>query len=318
MLSVGLHRVRVFVAAATAGSFTVAARNLHLSQSAVSQQISLLEGEIGEPLFIRINRRVRLSQTGERLLPSAQSLLNSWSNFNAEATSDNKEIKGPLTVGTSAAATTYLWSAIYCAFSLQYPGVEMDIKTLPDTRSSIRQVLTGDLDAAFTPLPLDMPGVESFELGAQEALLCASVSHHLANRSAVERLQLMTERFILFEKTISLRWLTDRFFARERLNPTIVLESNDTHLIRAMLEGGYGIGFLPDWSIQRELKEGRLRILQIRGAPLRQKLGLIFRKRSLSPPVRVFIEFCKANRDLLPETARDHSVQTGRRSVSKS
>lgn len=304
MLLVGLHRVRVFVAAAAAGSFTVAARQLHLSQSAVSQQIRLLETEIGEPLFIRVNRRVKLSHAGVRLLPAAQSLLRSWSSFNAQATTGKEAIKGPLIVGTSAAATAYLWSAIYCAFGLQYPGVDMDIKTLPDTRSSIRQVLAGEIDAGFAPLPLDLPGVDCCELGAQEALLCVSSTHHLAGRMSVGRKDLAQERFVLFEKSISVRWLADRFFERERFKPTIVLESNDTHLIRAMVEGGYGIAFLPDWSVQRELKDHRLHSLQIRGAPLRQKLGLIFRKRGLSSVARSFIEFCKTNRHLLPDTAR--------------
>ncbi len=69
-----LRRIEIFAAAAAAGSFTVAARRLHLSQSAVSQQIRLLEDEIGEALFVRTYRQARLTPRGERLLMTSQQL----------------------------------------------------------------------------------------------------------------------------------------------------------------------------------------------------------------------------------------------------
>jgi DNA-binding transcriptional LysR family regulator len=64
----------------------------------------------------------------------------------------------------------------------------------------------------------------------------------------------------------------DQFFQALELKPRIVMESNDTHLIKVMVEYGYGIGFLPDWSVQNEIQERRIVVLRTAGIRLRQKI----------------------------------------------
>lgn len=298
-----LRRIEIFVAAANAGSFTESGKHLRLSQSAVSQQIRLLEDEIGEPLFTRAERRVRLSSAGERLLPMAQEVLSTWRSFVSRAR-PGQSVVGKLTIGASGAAKVYLWAAIYHDFGLRYPGVKLDLRTTATTEDSIRRLASGELDIALAVPSAHAHGMESRILGVHEAVLCAATSHPLAGRRMVRARDLAAERFLLFERPVSVRWLADEFFARERIEPNVVLESNDMHLLRAMIEVGYGIGFLPDWGIQRELKEQRLRVLPIRGKRLRQRFGPIFNPRTLSQAARAFVEFCEAHRHLLPETAR--------------
>src|SRR5213593_2729711 len=108
-----LRRIEIFAAAAAAGSFTVTGERLHLSQSAVSQQIRLLEEELGEALFVRSHRRVKLTYRGEQLLSAANELLTAWSRFQETANLEKGQLKGRIVVGTSAAAAAYLWGAIY-------------------------------------------------------------------------------------------------------------------------------------------------------------------------------------------------------------
>jgi DNA-binding transcriptional LysR family regulator len=298
-----MRRVRVFAAAANAGSFTEAGKRLRLSQSAVSQQIRRLEDEIGEPLFTRAERRVRLSPAGVRLLPIAQEVLNAWTAFVGRA-KPGTAVTGQLTIGASGAAKVYLWATIYHDFGLRFPEVKLDLRTTATTEDSLRQLASGELDIALAVPSAQAHGMESRILGVHEAVLCAATSHRLARRRVVRGRDLAAERFLLFERPVSIRWLTDEFFKREGVDPNVVLESNDMHLLRAMIEVGYGIGFLPDWGIQRELKEQRLRALPIRGKPLRQRFGLIFNPRTLSQAAKAFVEFCEAHRHLLPETAQ--------------
>jgi DNA-binding transcriptional LysR family regulator len=68
--------------------------------------------------------------------------------------------------------------------------------------------------------------------------------------------------------------------------------------------GAYGIDFLPDWSVQEQLTTRSLRRLNIRGRRLKQEFRLVYRRQRMSPAARAFIEFCKRNKQLLPETAR--------------
>lgn len=299
-----LRRIEVFVAAANAQSFTTAARRLHLSQSAVSQQVKQLEDEVGEALFIRTRQMAKLTPRGERLLPAAIEMLQRWGQFKEKAVTNRNVLSGSLTVGTSAGATTYLWAAIYREFALAHSGVSLDVRTMAATRASIEGVRSGELDLAFVPLPLNLPRIQEVVLGVQRAVLCASPSHPLAKAKGIHRDDLVGQRFVLYESSMSFRWLADTWFKKLDLSPAVGVESNDTYLLKAMVESGYGIGFLPDWGIQRELDERRLVALDVRDRPPQQPLGLLYPAEGLSRIGREFVGFCRTHSNLLPRVAQ--------------
>jgi DNA-binding transcriptional LysR family regulator len=297
-----LDRIRTFATVAQAGSFTVAARMLNISQSAVSQQMQLLEAELNQTLFVRTSRAVVLTPAGDRLLTASQDVLHAWRDFVDQMQQHVEEISGPLSIGTSASATAYLWAAIYRGFSLTYPRVEMDIRSMAATQDSIDAVLSGELDVAFAPLPLSTPKLDTRLLGLQRALLCVSVDHPLRQKTVIQREDIVREHFILYAPPMALRWLADAFFRREQFQPLVALETNDTHFIRAMVEVGCGIGFLPDWSLLGD-KHDRVHVLDY-GDTLAQQLGLVFRRRGVSRAARCFIDFCIRSRELIPSSAR--------------
>jgi len=298
-----LRRLEIFATAAAVHSFTVAGERLHLTQSAVSQQIRLLEEEVGEALFTRGHRRLKLTYRGERFLAAANELLAAWARFRTTANLERGQLKGRIVVGTSAAAAAYLWGALYRDFGLAYPQVEMDLRTMIATEASLAEIQSGELDFAFVPLPVSLRGTDTIVLGVQEGVLCAIAGHPLGRRRTVTKADLAVQRFVLYEKSMSIRWLADQFFESTGLRPQVAMESNDTHLIKAMISYGYGIGFLPDWSIENEIKERRLIALRVPGPPLRQKMGLIFRPKGLSTVGKAFVAFCESHSHLLPRIA---------------
>jgi DNA-binding transcriptional LysR family regulator len=303
-----LDRVRTFAAVAQTGSFSEAARRLKISQSAVSQQIRSLENELRQTLFARDRRTVGLTPAGNRLLVASQDVLHAWNEFLDKTQPSGRDISGPLSIGTSASATAYLWAPVYRAFSLRHPRVEMDIRSMAATQDSIDAVLSGELDVAFAPLPLTAPRLETRLLGVQRALISVSSDHPLVKKRKLRREDFLGEQFILYKSSMAFRWLTDAFFEREHFQPLVALETNDTHFIRAMVEVGCGIGFLPDWSLIGD-RHKRVRVLSY-GAPLVQELGLAYRRSSVSRAAKCFIDFCVAHRELIPNSAKavaDHS-----------
>jgi DNA-binding transcriptional LysR family regulator len=300
---VDLRRIEIFAVAAAAGSFTLTGERLHMSQSAVSQQIRLLEEEVGEALFARGHRRVKLTYRGEQLFPAANELLAAWAHFQETANLDKGLLQGRIVVGTSAAAAAYLWGAIYRDFGLAHPHVELDLKSMTATDTSLDYIQSGELDFAFVPLPVALRGTDAIVLGVQEGLLCAVAGHPLSRKKTVTKGDLSGQRFVLYEKSMAIRWLSDQYFQALELKPKIVMESNDTHLIKVMVEYGYGIGFLPDWSVQKEIQERRIVVLRTAGIRLRQEMGLIFRPRSLSKAGKAFVAFCQSHRYLVPRIA---------------
>ncbi|WP_319238534.1 substrate-binding domain-containing protein [uncultured Propionivibrio sp.] len=97
---------------------------------------------------------------------------------------------------------------------------------------------------------------------------------------------------------------TDYYFSNLGVSPPVVLQSNDTHLISAMTAVGFGVAFLPDWGIQRELQDGTLVPLNIPGPRLFEEFGTMYLSKGMSATTEEFVRFCKEHNDLLPEISR--------------
>lgn len=298
------RHLEAFVSAAERESFTRAADHMNLTQSAVSQLIRRLEEDIGEPLFVRDGRAVRLTRTGAELLPSANEILRLRRSV-AERTAPRPEnITGVLRIGTSSSATAFLWAQMYQAFARTYPNIDLDVRTTPRTVNTVEDILSGDLDIGFLPFPLLSRRLEGRALGNHDAPLVATPGHPLNGKPELTADELAGERFILFEEGMNIRSVSDFFFREMGIVPHVVLQSNDTNVIRAMVEVGFGIAFLPDWAIQRELAEGSLVRLNPPDLQLYEEFGLAFLRRGICLTAREFIKFCEANRDLIPPVAR--------------
>ena len=117
--------LRTFVAAAQSGNFTHAAKKVHLTQSAVSMQISRLESDIGKPLFNRITRGVELTSHGERLLRYALRLLQIHDKAVASLTGPN--LNGQIRLGVPEELSFRYLPGILRSFSARYPLISVDI-----------------------------------------------------------------------------------------------------------------------------------------------------------------------------------------------
>lgn len=298
------RHLEAFVSVVERESFTRAADHMHLTQSAVSQLIRRLEEDLGEPLFVRDGRVVRLTRMGFDLLPSANEILNLRQMVVERIAPQPENITGVLRIGTSSSATAFLWASMYQAFARTYPNVDLDVRTTSHTVKTVEDILSGELDIGFLPFPLTSPRLEGLGLGNHEALLVAAPDHPLSTQKEVAVDDLAGERFILFEEGMNFRGVADFFFRERGIAPKIILQSNDTNLIRAMVEVGFGIAFLPDWAIQRELAERSLVKLRVPDIQLYEEFGLAFLKRGVCLTAKEFIKFCEANRELIPAIAR--------------
>lgn len=298
------RHLEAFVSAAERESFTRAADHMHLTQSAVSQLIRRLEEDIGEPLFIRDGRKVRLTQAGYELLATANEILKLRQVVAKRAPPPPESITGILRIGTSSSAAAFLWAPMFQAFAQTYPNIDLDVRTTSHTVKTVENLLSGELDIGYLPFPLTNPRLEGRVLGNHEALMVGAPSHPLAAKSALTVEDLATARFILFEEGMNFRSVANYFFQRVSMIPQIVLQSNDTNLIRAMVEVGFGIAFLPDWAIQRELAEGSLVRLPVEEHLLYEELGLAFLQRGVCLTAKEYIRFCESNRHHIPAVAR--------------
>ena len=260
-----LSQLRTFREVAEALSFTRAAQKLNMTQSAVSHQIKALELELGEPLFIRAKRGVRLSDAGKLALDYAARIIEEADALRERISGRDHEPRGRVRAAAATQAFVHLFARLFEFFMRDNEGIELSFRTTVSTEQTVADILNGAADVGFASLPVYSPTIQVSELFEDELGLVVGARHHLAREREVDLKDLKRDRFILFEQGASIRRATDAFFKRVELSPALALESNDTYFIKLMVEHGLGVSVMPSWAVREEASAGRLAWLRVRG-----------------------------------------------------
>jgi DNA-binding transcriptional LysR family regulator len=299
-----LSQLRTFREVAEALSFTRAAQKLNMTQSAVSHQIKALERELGEPLFIRAKRGVRLSDSGQLALSYAERILEEADELRERIRGDEHEPRGRVRAAAATQAFVHLFARIFESFMRDHDRVELSFRTTVSTEQTVADILNGAADVGFASLPVYSPALQVTELFEDELGVVASARHRFAAARETSVTEMRRERFILFEQGASIRRATDAFFKRVDLNPDLALESNDTYFIKLMVEHGLGVSVMPSWAVREEVEAGRLAWLRVSGHRLTRAVAVIALGRFQPSPTRAFIEYVLEHRERLQEAAR--------------
>jgi LysR family transcriptional regulator, cyn operon transcriptional activator len=283
-----LRGVRYFVAVANARSFSRAAEELRISQSALSRQVQLLEAEFGVSLFDRIGRGVALTRAGEDLLARSQSVLQDVQALKDRAHELAGGSKGLLRIGTTPQTLESLVGRLLTEYRRSAPDVTI---TLVEGGSAnlISQVEAGAIDMAFAALPSDatIAGRVLFPLGA---LAVVPRHHPLAKRQQLEVADLKDLPLRVLRPGFMTRQLLDGACAIANVQPVIVLESGNPHCLLALAEQGHGIAIIPSTVNLKGVKQ-RVLPIQRDGKQLGLWIWAIWdRRRHLSPAVTNFID----------------------------
>jgi DNA-binding transcriptional LysR family regulator len=286
-----LRQLRTFRVLAETLSFTRTAERLRLTQSAVSHQIKSLEEELGEPLFLRTNRGVRISEAGQAALEFVERILNEAELLRERVGRGQRDPFGRVRVAAATQAFVHLFAPLFNRFLRAYPGIELTFRTTASTDQTVADILNGVADVGFASLPLSSPALRVTRLFEDELLLVVGKGHRLARQEFVEVADLKAERLILLERGASIRRVTDRFFDGVGFQPELALESNDIDFIKLMVAQGLGITLLPVWAARDEVAVGTLAQLGISGHRLRRQVSMISLSRFQPLATRTFLSF---------------------------
>ena len=299
-----LSQLRTFREVAEALSFTRAAQKLNMTQSAVSHQIKALERELGEPLFIRAKRGVRLSDAGQLALSYAERILEEADALRERIRGEDHEPRGRVRAAAATQAFVHLFARLFESFMRDHDRIELSFRTTVSTEQTVADILNGAADVGFASLPVYSPALQVTELFEDELGVVVGAPHKLAKERETSVTEMRRERFILFEQGASIRRATDAFFKRVDLSPDLALESNDTYFIKLMVEHGLGISVMPSWAVREEVEAGRLAWLRVSGHRLTRAVAVIALGRFQPSPTRAFIEYILEHRERLQEAAR--------------
>jgi len=286
-----LKNLRTFIKAAELGSFTKAAQQLGFSQPAVTSQIKQLESELGVRLFERVRHTVTLTQQGREVLNYAYQMTQ-LSQELAHGLHAAKEVTGRIHLVMADSLVGQLGQAFH-NFWLDWPGIQLKITTA-GTEGMFRLLNHNEADLVMT--------LDSRVYDAEYSIICEEkVTAHfvvppdnpLARQESVPLEEVLKFPFLLTEKGMSYRRLLDEQLAARSLEILPVLETGDVALICRLVEQGAGCSFLPDYTTQRAVEEGRLARLSVAGFEIDVwKQLLCHRDKWISPQLHAVIEYC--------------------------
>lgn len=273
-----LRQLRYFRAIARTGSFSAAAAEEFVVQSALSQQIRKLEEELGLRLFERTTRSVRLTDEGSRLLELADRVLGDVELVRAEADALRGVVRGKVAVGMMECPPAMLDMAVLLSgFHGEHPGVEVALRS-GGSRRMLDDVRSGELDFAILglpPVPLD-ERLGSRTLLVEDLVGLVAGDHRL--RKSVRAGSLADEVFVDFPSGYGLREQTDHCFAEAGVDRKVGFEVVRVEEMIRFAALGLGIAVLPR-SIAAAIgrRARRPRIVDITGAHLRRTVALVHR-----------------------------------------
>ncbi len=247
-----LRRLSIFVAVAEEGSFTAAAQRLYLTQSAVSQQISILERETGTPLFRRLTRGVEVTAAGSILADRARTLLGEALAIEHEMSrlaSDGQELR----LGAFVSAGIDMLPQTFRVFAERCPDVRLILKaTSGEPIAMLRDaeidvLLMWDYD--FAPLP-DDPKYVRMHIAVDPMMVVLPVDHPMAGRGSIAVTELADEKWITrAHRPLYGTEPYQKMFQAAGILPEVQLSAVDYQSLQGMVAAGMGVSLAPRMSL---------------------------------------------------------------------
>lgn len=287
-----LRQLEIIRAIAETGSFTAAGDKLHVSQSAISRQILLLEAELGEPVFHRIGRRIKITPAGESLLQLSHRVFQDVQDTVAQVTEKQESLRGTMRLVGGMTVCLYVFPSLLAEVRRTHPHLDLKI-TVGSGERSIALLRSGSGDLGLVTLPVDAADLEAVPVLEEELLLVTYPSHPLAKQREITPADLTRQPFILFETGSITRRLVEDFFTREHIAPEIVMETENVEIIKAMVRHGVGISIIPWQAAMADVRAKQLFCSRISGHALHRQTGWLYPKmrrlpRAVSEVMRVF------------------------------
>ena len=288
------RQLRAFVALARTGSFTRTARELHLSQPAVSHSIKALEAEMRCRLFDRVGKTVNLTQAGEQFLAHAKKILHEMDAARERLGELGKWGHGRLRLGTSSTACQYILPPVLREFMESFPQCVIQIEP-GDTPDALELLRHNRIDLALALEPQGETQLEFRPLFTDELRFLVSPLHPWARAGQVEHAGIKRQNFILYTRTSYLSEMIEEYFRQEEVVLSTSIELGNMEAIKELVKLGLGISILAPWVAQKELAEGSLCSLPLGRRKLKRRWGILQRKaQRLTLAQETFVGLCRA------------------------
>jgi DNA-binding transcriptional LysR family regulator len=269
------RQLLAFEAVARRGSFTLAAKELFLTQSAISHAMKALETEVGCRLLDRIGKRALLTQAGEQFLRHTEKILREMETARTGLDTLTNWGHGRLRVGASTTACQYLLPTVLREFKQSFPKCVIKIEP-GDHGRQLELLRAGQIDLAIMLMP---PGDGEFDfvpLFEDELRFLVAPLHPWAHAGGVPRGAISDETLILYNKTSYTFRLVSDYFREEKITLSNYIELGSMEAIKELVKIGLGAGVFAPWIAREELQSGALISFPLGRRKLKRRWGVVY------------------------------------------
>ena len=269
-----VHELTVFLIAAETQNFSEAARQLNLTQPAVSMQIKALEKKLNIPLFHRTGRTLLLTESGATLVPLAKDMVRRSIQISEEMEAMKGDVMGHLLIGCSTTTGKYYLPSLVARFRKQFPRVQVTIRNNPRTHV-LEDLCDGSIHLAVVSSRPNCSDAKFLHFFDDHVVLVVPTDHPWASRASIEPKELLTVNFIMRDKQSGTREEVEAAFQRVGLMTDQlkeVMEIGNTEAIAIAVEEGIGVAFISRTVARRGIQLGRIKEVQVDGLSLRREI----------------------------------------------
>lgn len=310
MLHLTIRQLRIFDAVARHLSHSRAAKELYLSQPAVSMQIKQLEQSVGLSLFDQVGKQMHLTEAGHEMLHYTRSIAQQLEEMDAMLSEMKGLEYGRLNISAVSTAS-YFIAQLLAKFIQKHPKIKVSLN-VANRDSVIKLLADNSADLAIMGQPPEGADTLSQPFMQNPLVVIAALNHPLAEVRNIKPSQLAQETFLLREQGSGTRGVVERYFASHHLKLPTHMEMDTNEAIKQSVQAGMGLGIISMHCIELELEIKRLQILDVEHFPIMRHWHVVHRKnKRLSTAANAFNQF------LLNDAESQVSSTTGKRSGTK-
>ena len=267
-----LRQMQIFLNVANLGHLTNVAKEMNLSQSAISMSIKELENILRRPVFDRINKKLVLNEVGRAFYKEIDPLFKKLSDIEYEF--KNSENKGMIRVGASTTIVDYLMPSIICSYMSAYPDVKITLKE-GNTKEITEMIKKGIIDVGFVEGFVSGSDIIKKTIGVDE-LLVVTADKNLNRSYYID--ELASKRWVLREEGSGTREVFLEYIKEKVDDLNIFFELGHTESIKSILMNRECLTCISKIAVESEIREGKLHKVDVKNFSCKRDFLMIYHK----------------------------------------
>jgi DNA-binding transcriptional LysR family regulator len=294
---VQLETLRLYCDVVRLRSFSRGASANGISQSAASQAIQQLEGELDAPLVDRSRRPLQPTAEGRRFYEACRTLLLGFEAARGELAAARRRVEGTVRVAAIYSVGLHDLSRHVQPFMAAHPQARVRLECL-HPHKVVEAVLADEADLGILSYPSATRALQVIPLREEPMVLVTHPSHRLARRRAVAPAELAGERFVAFDHDLAIRKAIDRVLKQAGVKVDVVMEFDNVETIKQAIAIAAGVGILPRPTVLKEIGVRALAGVALGPAWPGRPIGLVHRRgKRFTPAAARFVEILRASGD---------------------